>query len=128
MRLLQRNSTGQVSLTEDLNGDSIPKYTILSHTWGADIEEVTFEDIINSTGEEKPGYEKIRFCGEQARQDGLLYFWIDTCCIDKKNNAEFSRSINSMFRWYQKADKCYVYLSDVSSRKRRASNQLSEYI
>jgi hypothetical protein len=58
----------------------------------------TFDDIINGTGEDKPGYEKIWFCGEQARQDGLLYFWIDTCCIDKRNCAELSRSINSMFR------------------------------
>ncbi|KAH8586363.1 hypothetical protein B0O99DRAFT_493091, partial [Bisporella sp. PMI_857] len=114
MRLLQRNSTGQFSLTEDLNGDGIPQYAILSHTWGADIEEVTFEDIINGTGEDKPGYEKIQFCEEQARQDGLLYFWIDTCCIDKRSDAEISRSINSMFRWYRNATRCYVYLSDVS--------------
>ncbi|KAF2804816.1 NACHT-domain-containing protein [Mytilinidion resinicola] len=53
--------------------------------------------------------------GEQAKQDGLQYFWIDTCCIDKKNDAELSRSINSMFRWYRNATRCYVYLSDVSS-------------
>ena len=115
MRLLQRNSAGQLSLTEDLIGDGIPKYAILSHTWGADAEEVTFEDMINGTGEDKPGYEKIRFCGEQARQDGLLYFWIDTCCINKRNDAELSRSINNMFRWYRNATRCYVYLSDVPS-------------
>ena len=114
MRLLQRNSVGQFSLTEDLNGDRIPKYAILSHTWGADINEVTFEDITNGIGDDKPGYEKIRFCEEQARQDGLLHFWIDTCCIDKRNDAELSRSINSMFRWYRNATRCYVYLSDVS--------------
>jgi hypothetical protein len=59
MRLLQRNSAGQFSLTEDLIDDSIPKYTILSHTWGADIEEVTFEDMINGTSEKKPSYKKI---------------------------------------------------------------------
>jgi hypothetical protein len=115
MRLLQRNSAGQLSLTADLIGDSIPKYAILSHTWGGDTEEVTFEDMINSTGEDKPGYEKIRFCGEQARQDGLLYFWINICCINKRNDAELSRSINTMFRWYRNATRCYVYLSDVPS-------------
>jgi hypothetical protein len=59
MRLLQRNNAGQFSLTEDLNDVSIPEYAILSHTWGADVEEVTFKDIINGTGEDKPGYEKI---------------------------------------------------------------------
>jgi hypothetical protein len=127
MRLLRRNSVGQLSLTEDLNGDGIPKYAILSHTWGADIEEVTIDDIINGTSEDKLGFEKIQFCEKQAIQDGLLYFWIDTCCINKRDDAELSRSINSMFRWYQKAAKCYVYLSDVSTRKRKASHQLREY-
>ena len=56
--------------------DDIPQYAILSHTWGADTDEVTFGDMTNGTGKNKPGYEKIRFCGEQARQDGLQYFWI----------------------------------------------------
>jgi hypothetical protein len=38
---------------------------------------------------------------------------VDTCCIDKANNAELSEAIASMFRWYRDAVKCYVYLSDV---------------
>ena len=70
--------------------------------------EVTFEDMRNGTGKGKLGYNKIRFCGEQARQDGLRYFWVDTCCINKKIDAEVTRSINSMFRWYRRAAKCYV--------------------
>ncbi|EMR91224.1 putative beta transducin-like protein [Botrytis cinerea BcDW1] len=115
MRLLQYSETGRFTLTKDFIGDDqIPPYAILSHTWGPSDEEVTFQDIVNGTGEIKPGYEKIRFCGEQAKQDGLLYFWIDTCCINKSNGAELSRSINSMFRWYRNAARCYVYLSDVS--------------
>ena len=63
----------------------------------------------------KPGYEKIRFCGEKARRDGLQYFWIDNCCIEKENHAELSLAINSMFRWYRNSARCYVYLSDISS-------------
>jgi hypothetical protein len=69
MRLLQRNSAGQLSLTKDLIGDDIPKYAILSHTWGA--EEVTFRDLIDGTGESKAGYDKIRFCAQQAAKDSL---------------------------------------------------------
>jgi hypothetical protein len=116
MRLLQHSGAARFTLTKEFVGDDqIPPYAILSHTWGLDNEEVTFEDIVDRAGEAKPGYEKIRFCGEQAKQDGLLYFWIDTCCIDKRNDAELSRSINSMFRWYRNATRCYVYLSDVSS-------------
>jgi hypothetical protein len=105
----------------------IPEYAILSHTWGADTEEVTFGDLMDGTGKSKAGYEKIRFCGEQARRDGLQYFWVDTCCIDKSSSAELQEAINSMFRWYQNAAKCYVYLSDVSTRKRKQAISLSEH-
>ena len=114
MRLLERNSAGQLSLTKDLIGDAIPKYAILSHTWGVDTEEVTFKDMMDGTGEVKSGYKKIRFCGEQATHDGLKYFWVDTCCIDKSSSAELAEAINSMFQWYSRAVKCYAYLSDVS--------------
>jgi hypothetical protein len=114
MRLLERNNAGEISLTKYLVGDDIPRYAILSHTWGAETEEVSFKDLMDGIGKSKPGYDKIRFCGEQARRDGLQYFWVDTCCIDKSNNTELSEAINSMFRWYCNAVKCYVYLRDVS--------------
>jgi hypothetical protein len=80
MRLLERNNAGDFNLTKDFLGD-VPRYAILSHTWGADTEEVTLEDLMNGTSKDKTGYDKIRFCGEQARQDDLQYLWVDTCCI-----------------------------------------------
>jgi hypothetical protein len=113
MRLLQHNSASEFSLTKDFSSGKIPEYAILSHTWGPDQDEVTYRDLIDGTGKNKDGYEKIRFCGERARCDGLQYFWIDTCCIDKSNSAELQESINSMFRWYRGAAKCYVFLSDI---------------
>jgi hypothetical protein len=111
MRLLQYDDDGDLSLTEFFESD-IPKYAILSHTWGA--EEVTLADLTGGTSKKMAGYSKIQFCGEQARRDGLQYFWVDTCCIDKSNSSELAEAINSMFRWYQDATRCYVYLSDVS--------------
>ena len=51
----------------------------------------------------------------------MQYFWVDTCCIDKTDKAELSRSIKSMFRWYQNAVVCYVYLADVPSEPFRQS-------
>jgi len=127
MRLLDRKNDSEFSLTKDFVSDDIPRYAILSHTWGVDTEEVTFRDLMDGTGKNKAGYNKIRFCAEQARRDGLQYFWVDTCCIDKSNSTELAEAINSMFRWYRDATKCYVYLSDVSITKRKASNQLSDF-
>jgi len=69
MRLLECND-GKFKLAKDLV-HNIPRYAILSHTWGPDAEEVTFRDLVDGTGEDKIGYEKIRFCAEQARRNGL---------------------------------------------------------
>ena len=124
MRLLTYCDDGELSITANLvDEDTIPPYAILSHTWGADADEVTFEDLTSNASKDKPGYKKIHFCGEQAQQDGLQYFWIDTCCIDKADKAEFSHAIRSMFRWYRNAARCYVYLSDVSSSSLEASGE-----
>jgi hypothetical protein len=113
MRLLQVQADGQVTLAEHETG-KVPSYAILSHTWGLDSDEVTFSDLKERTGQHKSGYRKLTFCGKQAAIDGLQYFWVDTCCIDKSSSAELSEAITCMFRWYQAAAKCYVYLSDVS--------------
>ena len=113
MRLLKREGPGDFRLTPKLSDRNIPPYAILSHTWGCD--EVTFEDLEQGIAGSRIGYQKIIFCGEQAARDKLEYFWVDTCCIKKSSDAELSFSLNSMFRWYQMATKCYVYLSDVSA-------------
>jgi uncharacterized membrane protein len=53
------------------NDSDIPRYAILSHTWGADTEEVIFNDLKKGTGKNKAGYNKIEFCRKQATSDGL---------------------------------------------------------
>lgn len=139
MRLLQAvkqaNDETDFSLVEFI--DDIPPYAILSHTWGADHEEVTFKDIYNGQGKgrKKPGYQKLKFCTQWATKDRIEYFWvpmirplffltsftncsyqIDTCCIDKSSSAELTEAINSMYKWYKNSTVCYVYLSDVPRR------------
>jgi hypothetical protein len=114
MRLLSTNADGGFSLTSFI-ANNIPSYAILSHTWGPDDQEVTFQDMCNATGSTKAGYRKIQFCGQQAQKDGLKYFWVDSCCIDKSSSAELQEAVNSMLQWYQKSSVCYVYLQDIPS-------------
>ena len=124
---------------EEFNDAAIPPYAILSHTWAAE-EEITlvemqqlkpherayaYYEINPSLGYDpdrlqhgqtlrRSGYVKIkRFC-EAAIRDGFEYVWVDTCCIDKTSSSELSEAINSMYRWYQQAEVCFVYLSDVA--------------
>ncbi|RYO39210.1 hypothetical protein AA0111_g1827 [Alternaria arborescens] len=73
MRLLRYEDDGRLTITSFDDG-AIPPYAILSHTWGADAEEVTFADLARGGGKHKPGYKKIRLCGKQAQRDRLQYF------------------------------------------------------
>ncbi|CAJ2510237.1 Uu.00g061370.m01.CDS01 [Anthostomella pinea] len=124
MGLLKLENDGSIRLTKDLV-NNIPPYAILSHTWGDDEDEVTFQDMTEQTGRSKRGYQKIKFCCEQAAEDDLKHSWVDTCCIDKFNSTELNEAINSMFRWYQDATRCYVYLSDVSKSVNLQVDELS---
>ncbi|ORY08455.1 heterokaryon incompatibility protein-domain-containing protein, partial [Clohesyomyces aquaticus] len=130
MRLLYIETDGKLRWTKDIiRSEEIPPYAILSHTWGE--EEVVFDDLKSLDGvkdinaEKEAGWNKIRFCAQQAERDGLHYFWVDTCCIDKSNSQELQEAINSMFRWYQNAKKCYVYLSDVECSAPDADSESS---
>ncbi|KAF9462360.1 heterokaryon incompatibility protein-domain-containing protein [Collybia nuda] len=109
MRLLDTNT---IKLTYFQS--NVPEYAILSHVW--EIEEVTFQDIVDLNKAKKMyGYAKIANACDTARQDGLEYIWIDTCCINKDSSAELSEAINSMYAWYSNAQICYTFLHDVVS-------------
>jgi heterokaryon incompatibility protein (HET) len=124
MRLLQL-SHGEISLTKFVS--NVPPYAILSHTWANDDSEIIFSDIKNGTAKTKTvAFKKLKFCGERALSDGLDYFWVDTCCIDRSDQNELQHAINSMFRWYRDAVRCYVYLSDISVTKKRKRTSSSK--
>ncbi|THU84767.1 HET-domain-containing protein [Dendrothele bispora CBS 962.96] len=96
----------------------VPEYAILSHTWTG--EEVTFQDIQNDRRKsdwKKTGWQKVKGACAEARKYRWEWIWIDSCCIDKSSSAELSENINSMYRLYENAAVCYVYLCDASSEE-----------
>ncbi|EHA45981.1 hypothetical protein MGG_02976 [Pyricularia oryzae 70-15] len=118
MRLLRMNNDGSFSLIEFNSSHNIPSFAILSHTWRGD-HEPTLQDIKDSVANDSATrdlrpLDKLYFCGERIKKDKLQYFWVDTCCIDKSSSAELSEAINSMFSWYRRSNRCYVFLTDVS--------------
>ncbi|KPI40361.1 Vegetative incompatibility protein HET-E-1 [Cyphellophora attinorum] len=123
MRLLHVDDSGNIKLTQH-DPRSPPPYAILSHTWSEnDGDEVLYEDVQTDAWKRKKARYKIDFCAAQVKKDGLEYFWLDTCCINKgtdRNGTEVEAAITSMFRWYAASVKCYVLLCDVSSNKRNA--------
>ncbi|KAF2191875.1 hypothetical protein K469DRAFT_344388 [Zopfia rhizophila CBS 207.26] len=112
MRLLhtKESDAGNFEIKE-FRDDNIPQYAILSHTWAE--EEVTFQDMEGTRAANKKGYKKVKNYCSIARANGFEYIWIDTCCIDKTSSAELSEALNSMYRWYEEAEECYAYLTDV---------------
>lgn len=100
---------------EDFDGENVPQYAILSHRW--ENEEVTLKDMELGRAPRRRGYSKLESCCKLACSRGFKYAWIDTCCIDKSSSAELTESINSMYRWYQNAQECYAFLSDVHCQR-----------
>ncbi len=111
---LQFDDQGELSLTEDLH-DDIPPYTILSHTWGDDKGEVDFDDL-----KHKSFKKQGRLCEDpilrraRRRRTTSITSGRTHAASTKANNTQYSEAINSMFRWYRRAVKCYVYMADVS--------------
>ncbi|KAF2823744.1 hypothetical protein CC86DRAFT_354984 [Ophiobolus disseminans] len=148
MYLLWYNDDDDFFSLVNVEKEDVPRYAILSHTWGPDKDELTFQEVVKAAGvyhivvdeaegsyhklstgrdstapdrieainklKEKPGYDKVQFCGRQAKKDGIDYIWVDSCCIDRSSSAELSEALNSMFCYYRDAARCYVYLADFS--------------
>lgn len=116
MRLLN-TKTYEFHDSEDPTVLASPEYAVLSHRWQA--PEVTLQtfnaDDLHNTALQTPQLDKIRQACAKARDrtPPLSWLWIDSCCIDKTNAVEESRSINSMFEWYRRAVLCIVYMYDV---------------
>ncbi|KAI0968561.1 hypothetical protein F4678DRAFT_442126 [Xylaria arbuscula] len=117
MRLL--NTTTFELRNGDQNSFRQEGYAILSHRWVG--LEIAFDELKDHTTElrtgrrplSSPQADKIRGACDAARNQGIKWMWIDTCCINKNSATEESESINSMFKWYREARLCITYLADV---------------
>lgn len=99
----------------DVMGEDTPPYSILSHTWDSQSQELTYQDMLDPTEtvKAKSGYAKLLSFVNMSRGMGFHYAWVDTCCIDKTSSAELTEAINSMYAWYRGSAICLIYLADV---------------
>ncbi|KAK7443543.1 hypothetical protein VKT23_015716 [Stygiomarasmius scandens] len=110
--------TYSLKLVEFGNAEIIPSYAILSHRW-VQGEEVLYAEFLQSQdgggkfSKPKEGYRKIEAACRQAREDGIRFIWIDTCCVEQGNHVDVAANITSMYGYYQNAKVCYVYLADI---------------
>jgi hypothetical protein len=95
---------------------NIPRYAILSHTWSEESkDEISYQDIgnLDQARQKAHAFSKIEWCAHYAISKSLQWIWVDTCCIDKSSTTELSEAIISMYKWYEEADTCFVYLEGV---------------
>lgn len=124
MRLITIDSHDTLKFVEYQDDRQTPRYGILSHRWQD--EEVAYQDMLSGASTSMKGFSKIRAVFRQCAADGLSHVWVDTCCINKDSSAELSEAINSMYKWYQNAAKCYVFLYDVEQISRIAKSEWFE--
>ncbi|KAK3630905.1 hypothetical protein LTR56_017178 [Elasticomyces elasticus] len=82
---------------QNYDASNAPRYASLSHTWGPDNTEVSLSEWQNASDNVKAraGYRKIVGVCELAKKEKWGFVWVDTCCIDKSDKEELSRSINT---------------------------------
>ncbi|KAG0693419.1 hypothetical protein DFH29DRAFT_396797 [Suillus ampliporus] len=87
---------------------------MLSHRW--DVTEPLLNDIQDRVVYKMKELVVSRSCSHSAKLLVMREYhwaWVDTCCIDQKNNVELQKSLNSMFAWYRDSALTVVYLADV---------------
>ena len=118
MRLLNTSDLQFVYVPDSEIDQNKNQYAILSHQWGADEDEVSFEDIqLSMDISRKKGFPKLKGFCKLALSEGCRYGWVDTCCINKGNSSELGEAINSMYRWYAGSKICIAYLEDVPQKQ-----------
>ena len=118
MRFLNTSNLQFVHVSDSELHHDKNQYAILSHRWGADEDEVSFEDIqLSMDVSKKKGLSKLKGFCKLAHSEGLRYGWVDTCCINKKDPTELGEAINSMYRWYVGSKICIAYLEDVPQKQ-----------
>ncbi|KAL4070123.1 hypothetical protein V8B97DRAFT_2110139 [Scleroderma yunnanense] len=102
----------------EFHDDNATDYAILSHRWID--QEVNYDEITELAKMEKDeqdeirhrtGYQKILASCQQAKRDG----------------AELSEAINSMYRWYHNSSVCYAYLHDVPGTSFPTASDYEKY-
>ena len=112
------------SMTEELDENCILqvvsgyfRYVMFSHTWEG--KEPSFQEVnvVKSVWvlHSSPLNDKLRKFCETVRDDGYRWAWSDTCCINKSTSTLFSRSLVSMYQWYEESAATLALLVGVPS-------------
>lgn len=113
MYLLNTKTRTLSEFSDERDDDRRPAFAISSHRWGE--SEILFHEMQSGVFDRSSsGYRKIKAFCSLALSYAYDWVWVDTCCIDKKSSAEPSKAIDSMYRYYEMAQGCCVYMNDMT--------------
>ena len=90
------------------------RYATFSHTWQG--SEPLFEKVIKIMVYDlkaSPTHEKLQMFCKIVRDEGFIWAWSDTCCVDQKDPSVLQESLVSMFKWYEGSVMTIIFLYDV---------------
>lgn len=73
MRLLKRKPDSDDFEQITFRADDLPPYAILSHTW-TEGQEVTYDELLASTGRGKAGFAKVVSMGTRSQPEGAISY------------------------------------------------------
>jgi hypothetical protein len=119
LRLLDVNTMqfadGNYLAEKERQSKKVIPYAILSHRWLAEEDEVQFGDIKSlEVAVSKKGFAKIFQSCRLAKEQGLGFVWLDTCCIDVSCWGITSFPISDCLR---NLSKDIVYIPEIISKR-----------
>ena len=90
------------------------RYATFSHTWqGSEplYEKVT--KIVVYDLEASPTHNKLQMFCKISRDEGFIWAWSDTCCINKGDHFILQEALVSMFKWYEGSAMTIIFLFDI---------------
>lgn len=90
------------------------EYAIFSYQWVEKVEnEILFINIFIDVHQNIKDWFKIIKNRKITKTHNIEWIWINTCCIDKRNNTKLFENFNLMYIYYARVKECYAYLYDV---------------
>lgn len=103
---------------------SLPPYSALSYTWGSDLHAPFKNSTVQIGTRHLPILDSLLPFFQALRSKGLLldgtWWWIDSICINQKNNAERDEQVPRMKSIYEGAHSVIVWLGKQQDDSDRA--------
>ncbi|KAE8150457.1 hypothetical protein BDV25DRAFT_154277 [Aspergillus avenaceus] len=100
--------------TERFPPHSVPEYAAcMIEKWRRN--DVLYSDLERGDAVPHKSWGKVTALAQVARESGLQYIWINTCCVDNRNAEEMATAQALRYSWYLRADICISLVGEMTT-------------